>query len=94
MAEEFVQIRHLLREAMRFARAFKKLPLALQTHAKERITMFQADCFDERLKTHKLKGQLAPYWAFSINHSYRILFEFFGNGEAGFIDIGTHSIYN
>ena len=44
MAEEFVQIRHLLREAMRFARAFKKLPLALQTHAKERITMFQADC--------------------------------------------------
>ncbi len=76
-----------------FVRAFKKLPAAVQAHARERITMFQKNCFDERLKTHKLKGPLAPYWAFSINQSYRILFEFLEKGGAGFIDIGSHSIY-
>ena len=75
-----------------FERAFKALPLKIKEQAVERERMFRADCFDKRLKTHKLKGKLENYWSFSINYSYRILFEFSGKNEVGFVDVGKHAI--
>jgi len=77
-----------------FEKAFKALPSGVGGQAIEKEKIFREDCFDKRLKTHKLKGELGNYWAFSINYSYRILFEFSGKDEVGFIDVGTHSIYN
>lgn len=77
-----------------FERAFKALPLKVKKQAIEKEGIFRNDCFDKRLKTHKLKGKLENSWSFSINYSYRILFEFSGDDEAGFIDVGTHSIYS
>lgn len=77
-----------------FAKAFKALPERFKEQAIQKEKIFREDCFDARLKTHKLKGQLKEYWSFSINHSYRILFEFREEGEVSFIDVGTHSIYN
>lgn len=56
-------------------------------------SIFQKDCFDKRLKTHKLKGHLKDYWAFSVTYSVRIMFKFLKEGAVVFIDIGTHSIY-
>lgn len=76
-----------------FAKAFKSLPEKLKKQAIKREKIFREDCFDSRLKTHKLKGSLEGYWSFSINYSYQILFEFQKNGDVGFIDVGTHSIY-
>ena len=76
-----------------FAKAFKSLPEKIKELAIQKEKIFRADCFDSRLKTHKLKGKLKPYWSFSINYSYRILFEFQTDGEVSFIDVGTHSIY-
>lgn len=76
-----------------FEKAFKALPLKIRKQAIEKEKIFREDCFDKMLKTHKLKGKLQDYWAFSISYSYRILFEFSGKNEVGFIDIGTHSIY-
>ncbi|MFA5947885.1 MAG: type II toxin-antitoxin system mRNA interferase toxin, RelE/StbE family [Candidatus Gracilibacteria bacterium] len=76
-----------------FAKAFGKLPVEIKKQAIEKEKLFRADCFDKKLKTHKLKGQLANYWTFSINHSYIILFEFTEDNSIGLIDIGTHSIY-
>lgn len=75
-----------------FAKAFKALPSKIKKQAIEKEKIFRRDCFDKKLKTHKLKGNLENYWAFSVNYSYRILFEFDKN-NANFIDIGTHSIY-
>ena len=60
----------------------------------EREKIFKNNCFDPRLKTHKLGGKQKKYWSFSITHSYRVLFEFLGKGRVGFIDIGDHDIYS
>ena len=76
-----------------FERAFKMLPSKIKKQAIEKEKIFREDCFDKRLKTHKLKGRFENYWSFSINYSYRILFEFSDKDEVGFIDVGTHSIY-
>lgn len=76
-----------------FAKSFKRLPLNIKKQALKKEAIFKKDCFNQSLKTHKLKGELNSYWAFSINNSYRILFEFTKDNKIGFIDIGTHSIY-
>jgi mRNA-degrading endonuclease YafQ of YafQ-DinJ toxin-antitoxin module len=77
-----------------FAKAFKRLPTGTKKQAIQKETLFREDCFDRMLETHKLKGQLEGYWAFSINYSHRILFKFADDSSADFIDVGTHSIYN
>jgi addiction module RelE/StbE family toxin len=59
----------------------------------KRIEIFIEDPYDSRLKTHKLSGELAGYWSFSVSYNLRILFEFINDNEVGFIDIGTHGIY-
>ena len=76
-----------------FAKAFGPLPEKIKKQAIQRERIFREDCFDARLKTHKLKGTLKENWSFSINYSYRILFEFQEDGVVGLIDVGTHSIY-
>ena len=76
-----------------FARAVKKLPPLVQQEAGKREIMFRRDCFDARLKTHKLKGGQPERWSFSINYQYRILFRFIDSETAYFLDVGDHSIY-
>jgi addiction module RelE/StbE family toxin len=51
------------------------------------------DALDPRLRTHKLKGNLAGCWASSAGHDLRIVFEFVAQsgGEAILLlSIGTH----
>lgn len=55
--------------------------------------LFKENCFNPRLKTHKLKGKLNGYWSFSITYSHRGLFEFLDGDSVAFIDVGDHSIY-
>ena len=59
----------------------------------EREEIFKANCFDPRLKTHKLRGKLKEYWSFSLTYSHRVLFEFIEEDAVAFIDVGDHSIY-
>jgi addiction module RelE/StbE family toxin len=56
----------------------------------ERIELFLNDPFNPILRTHKLSGKLKGTWAFSINHEYRVIFEFISNKKVLFIDFGTH----
>ena len=79
--------------APRFFKSFARLPSAIQTLAKEKDVWFRASPFDPRLRTHKLKGQLAGAWAYSVNRSYRVLFRFLSDDEVLYYDIGTHDIY-
>jgi len=44
-------------------------------HLRERLAIFKEDVFDKRLKTHRLKGNLKEYYAFSISYSDRIVFK-------------------
>lgn len=76
-----------------FVKNFRKLPLSVQKTAINQEKLFQKNMHAPSLKTHKLKGDLAGYYAFSVNYHYRILFVIEPNEEVVFINIGTHSIY-
>jgi len=87
-----MQIKKIL-YASHFEKAFRKLPTEIKKLAITKERIFRENCFDERLRTHKLKGELQDYWDFSINYSYRVLFKFHREHEVGFIDVGDHEIY-
>lgn len=76
-----------------FAKALGKLPNQMQKEVGKRESIFRRDCFDPRLKTHKLKGKNRELWSFSISYQHRIVFKFIINNSVLFIDVGDHAIY-
>ncbi len=76
-----------------FIRSFKSLPRNIQLQFKEKEHLFLSNPFDQRLKTHSLKGVLNDCWAYSINYHYRVLFKFINNTDVLYLDVGTHEIY-
>ena len=42
------------------------------------------------IKTHKLSGKLQELWSFSVGYDARVLFYFTDEGNAVFVDIGSH----
>ena len=77
-----------------FTKNFKSYKRGLNKKQKEKLAeavdVFKKDCFDSRLKTHKLGGIMKDLWSFSINYSDRIVFYFLNNSEVLFVDIGDH----
>lgn len=78
---------HFLRQIKRLGKKYRDIVF-------EREKIFRSDCFDPRLRTHKLHGRLRGYWSFSLTHSHRVLFEFIDKHTVGFIDVGDHSVYS
>lgn len=78
----------------RFARDYKKLPTGIKDIAEKKENIFRNNPFDTRLKTHKLTGQLDGYWALSVTHSYRIIFDFVGEDTVRFYRVGPHTVYD
>lgn len=76
-----------------FVKQFKKLTPQVKKQAIQTEKLFKKDAFSSKLKTHKLTGRLEGLWAFSINYSDRIVFEFMGKGKILFHKIGSHDIY-
>ncbi len=76
-----------------FARSYKKLPKDVKASAEKREKMFRKDWQNPILDTHKLKGKLTGFWAFSIDNKYRIMFEFVDKNTIHFHDVGDHDIY-
>ena len=76
-----------------FLRALKHLPPQLKPLAVEREAIFRKDCFNAKLKTHKLSGKYKEHWAFSIDYHYRVMFRFLSDTEVLFEDADDHSIY-
>lgn len=77
----------------KFERGYKKLPKKIKKAAEEKELLFRDDPFDTRLHTHRLSGRLKEFWAFSINDTHRIIFEFAKKDTVWFHFIGDHSIY-
>lgn len=77
----------------KFTREYQKLPLKIKGIAEKKERIFRNNPFDEKLKTHKLKGCLNGFLSFSINRKYRIIFEFINSDTVWFHSIGNHSIY-
>lgn len=77
----------------RFKRTYRK-KISKSQNLKQKfwdaITLFSQYPFDKKLRTHKLSGELARCWAFSISYDLRIVFEFIDNDTVLLIDIGTH----
>ncbi len=78
----------------KFVRNYTKLPLEVKKLAEKQEKIFRADPFDHRLKTHKLKGKFRDFWSFSIDYSYRIVFEFSKDKSTVYFHAtGDHKVY-
>ena len=76
-----------------FRRAFRKRikgNVDLEARFWQKLEQFTGDPFDPSLKTHKLSGKLKKLWSFSIDYDARVLFYFTEDGNAVFVDIGSH----
>lgn len=76
-----------------FARMYRKLPAEIKRAAEKMEVLFRSDIFHPLLKTHKLHGKCAGFYAFSITSSYRIIFERCSDSIIRFHAIGDHKIY-
>ena len=76
-----------------FIKSFTKLPSSIQRLAIEKEKLFKADLFHPSLRTHRLKGKLAAFYAYRVNREYRIIFEIVNTSTVIYHDIGTHRIY-
>ena len=78
-----------LKVSTRFMRRARKLRPPRDELLRAALGRFAANPNDPLLKTHKLKGDLADYWAFSVDDNLRVLFRW--DGDVCFlVNIGTH----
>lgn len=78
-----------VRTSSRFLRRAKKLREPQATMLRASLRRFAADPRDPLLRTHKLKGDLAGYWAFSVDDDLRVLFRW--DGDIAFlVNLGSH----
>lgn len=53
------------------------------------LRRFAVDPQDPLLRTHKLRGELDAYWAFSVDNDLRVLFRWEGD-DAFLVNLGSH----
>jgi len=85
--------KHLLLDKT-FKRTFNKFRNSLskkdRTKLRKRFEIFRENVFDNRLRTHKLKGALSDYYACSISSSDSIVFRILDDDGVLLVDIGSH----
>ena len=82
--------------ASSFVRKIKrveKVNKALFEEAFEKIELFKFRVNHRSLKVHKLHGDLKKYFAFSVNHAIRIIFEYIEEDHVILHELDDHSIY-
>jgi mRNA-degrading endonuclease YafQ of YafQ-DinJ toxin-antitoxin module len=73
----------------RFLRKAKKLREPQASMLRAALRRFAAEPQDPLLRTHKLKGELETYWAFSVDEDLRVVFRWEGE-EAFLVNLGSH----
>jgi len=68
----------------------KRLTEVERDRLRKRMEIFSGDIFDKRLRTHKLRGNVKDYYAFSISHSDRLVFKILDDEGVYFIEVGEH----
>ena len=72
-----------------FIRRARKLKPPRDALLRAALRRFATDPQDPLLRTHKLKGDLADYWAFSVDDDLRVLFRW--DGDVCFlVSLGSH----
>ncbi len=85
-----------LKQTPGFARAIRRLVKRnpeLREALQETLLLLESDAFDARLRTHKLKGDLADSWASSVAYDLRIVFDLVddaGTETILLLSVGTH----
>jgi len=78
-----------VRASSRFLRRSKKIREPQASMLRAALRRFAADPRDPLLRTHKLKGELDGYWAFSVDDDLRVLFRW--DADVVFlVNVGTH----
>jgi mRNA interferase YafQ len=72
-----------------FLRRARKLKEPQASMLRAALRRFAADPRDSLLRTHKLKGELRGYWAFTVDDDLRVLFRWEGE-EAFLVHLGSH----
>jgi mRNA-degrading endonuclease YafQ of YafQ-DinJ toxin-antitoxin module len=78
-----------VRASSRFLRRAKKLHGPQATMLRAALRRFATDPRDPLLRAHKLKGQLADYWSFSVDDDLRVVFRW-DDDVAFLVNLGTH----
>ena len=78
-----------LTASSRLLRKARKLPEPQSAMLRAAIRRFAVDRQDPLLRTHKLKGDVAAYWAFSVDDDLRVLVRWEGE-EAFLVNLGSH----
>lgn len=78
----------------KFAKEYRKLPVRVKIKAEKCETIFRKNPRSPGFKTHKLKGVLSDFYAYSVDYQYRIVFEFKDNNVFWFHSVGTHGVYD
>jgi mRNA-degrading endonuclease YafQ of YafQ-DinJ toxin-antitoxin module len=73
----------------RFLRKARKLREPQASMLRAALRRFVADPQDPLLRTHKLKGELDAYWAFSVDADLRVLFRW-DDDTAFLVSLGSH----
>jgi mRNA interferase YafQ len=78
-----------VRASSRFLRRAKKLREPNASMLRAALRRFAADPRDPVLRTHRLKGELADYWAFTVDDDLRVVFRW--DGDVAFlVNLGSH----
>lgn len=77
----------------KFKKSLQKIDPSVIRVLEKKLKIFRQDLFTLGLETHKLKGKLARFWAFSVTRKIRVLFIFENDKEVTFVNIGSHDIY-
>ena len=78
----------------KFERDYKQLPDLLKEKAEIALEIFKANPSEPRLRTHKLHGRFAGYWAFTVAFDCRIIVRYGKTDEIFLIAIGNHGMYD
>jgi mRNA-degrading endonuclease YafQ of YafQ-DinJ toxin-antitoxin module len=73
----------------RFLRKVKKLREPQASMLRAALRRFAVAPMDPLLRTHKLKGDLEGYWAFSVDADLRVLLRWDGD-EVFLVNVGSH----
>ena len=74
-----------------FLRRAKKLRDPEAEMLQAALRRFVANPRDPLLRTNKLRGELADYWAFSVDDDLRVLFRWEGE-EVLLVNLGSHDV--
>ena len=69
---------------------YKELPSSLKDEVKDKIFLFRNKENHQKLKVHKLHGDMKNFFAFSVNYKIRIVFEYESKKTVNLLYVGGH----